>query len=126
MQVGLVPISEKHLQYAEGVKARLEAAGLRVELDASNNKMQGKIRDFGLQKVPFILIMGDKESATDRSAYGYVPRAMRVPSRSTSSSRARRRWSRSIRWGSKFQAQWLAGTCNICAYRDLHQEESFQ
>ena len=65
VQVGLVPISEKHLDYAKSVQQRLEAAGLRVELDASNNKMQGKIRDFGLQKVPFILIMGDKESATD-------------------------------------------------------------
>jgi threonyl-tRNA synthetase len=47
------------------VKARLEAAGLRVELDASNGKMQSKIRDFGLQKIPFILILGDKEAATD-------------------------------------------------------------
>jgi threonyl-tRNA synthetase len=66
VQVGLVPISnEKHLAYAETVKQRLEAAGIRVELDASNGKMQGKIRDFGLQKVPFILILGDKESATD-------------------------------------------------------------
>jgi threonyl-tRNA synthetase len=66
VQVGLVPISnEKHLEYAESVKQRLEAAGLRVELDASNGKMQGKIRDFGLQKVPFILIVGDKEAATD-------------------------------------------------------------
>jgi threonyl-tRNA synthetase len=66
VQVGLVPISnEKHLAYAEQVKARLEAAGLRVELDASSGKMQSKIRDFGLQKIPFILIVGDKESATD-------------------------------------------------------------
>jgi threonyl-tRNA synthetase len=65
VQVGLVPISEKHLDYAKTVQQRLEAAGLRVELDASNNKMQGKIRDFGVQKIPFILIMGDKESATD-------------------------------------------------------------
>jgi threonyl-tRNA synthetase len=65
VQIGLVPISEKHLDYARSVQQRLEAAGLRVELDASNNKMQGKIREFGLQKVPFILIMGDKESATD-------------------------------------------------------------
>jgi len=64
VQIGLVPISEKHLDYALAVQKKLEAAGLRVELDASNNKMQGKIRDFGLQKVPFILIMGDKESAT--------------------------------------------------------------
>jgi threonyl-tRNA synthetase len=66
VQVGLVPISnEKHLAYAETVKQRLEAAGLRVELDASNGKMQSKIRDFGLQKIPFILILGDKEAASD-------------------------------------------------------------
>lgn len=66
VQVGLVPISnEKHLAYAEQVKQRLEAAGLRVELDASNGKMQGKIRDFGVQKVPFILVVGDKEMQTD-------------------------------------------------------------
>jgi threonyl-tRNA synthetase len=65
VQVGLVPISEKHLDYALAVQKKLEAAGLRVEVDASNNKMQGKIRDFGVQKIPFILIMGDKESATD-------------------------------------------------------------
>jgi threonyl-tRNA synthetase len=66
VQVGLVPISnEKHLQYAEEVKRKLEAAGLRVELDASNGKMQSKIRDFGLQKIPFILILGDKEAASD-------------------------------------------------------------
>ncbi len=66
VQIGLVPISnEKHLAYAEAVKQRLEAAGLRVELDGTNGKMQGKIRDFGLQKVPFILVVGDKEMQTD-------------------------------------------------------------
>ncbi len=37
-------------------------AGLRVELDERNEKMNAKIRDFGLQKVPFILVLGDKES----------------------------------------------------------------
>ena len=66
VQVGLVPISsEKHMAYAEQVKAKLEAAGLRVELDARNEKMNAKIRDFGLQKVPFILILGDKESTSE-------------------------------------------------------------
>ena len=66
VQVGLVPISsEKHLNYAEHVKATLEAAGLRVELDARNEKMNAKIRDFGLQKVPFILILGDKEAGSN-------------------------------------------------------------
>ncbi len=65
VQVGLVPISEKHHDYAKLVQQRLEAAGLRVEADLSNQKMNAKIRDFGLQKIPFILILGDKESASD-------------------------------------------------------------
>jgi threonyl-tRNA synthetase len=65
VQVGLVPISEKHLVYARDVKLRLEAAGLRVELDERNEKMNAKIRDFGVAKVPYILILGDKEAATD-------------------------------------------------------------
>jgi threonyl-tRNA synthetase len=66
VQVGIVPISnEKHLGYAEAVKKRLEAAGLRVEVDGSNGKMNAKIRDFGLQKIPFVLIVGDKEAASE-------------------------------------------------------------
>ena len=65
VQVGLVPISEKHLEYAGAVKAKLEAAGLRVELDARNEKMNAKIREFTLQKVPFVLVMGDKEGASE-------------------------------------------------------------
>jgi threonyl-tRNA synthetase len=65
VQVGLVPISEKHHDYAKSVQQRLEAAGLRVESDLSNQKMNAKIRDFGLQKIPFILILGDKEAASD-------------------------------------------------------------
>ncbi|MDE3104813.1 MAG: threonine--tRNA ligase [Acidobacteriota bacterium] len=64
VQVGLVPISEKHLEYAQRVKATLEAAGVRVELDTRNEKMNAKIRDFTLQKVPFVLILGDKESGS--------------------------------------------------------------
>jgi threonyl-tRNA synthetase len=66
VQVGLVPISsDKHLEYAEKVKSQLEAAGLRVEIDARNEKMNAKIREFTLAKVPFVLILGDKEAATD-------------------------------------------------------------
>jgi len=65
VQVGLVPISEKHIEYAKSVKAKLEAAGLRVELDARNEKMNAKIREFTLQKVPFVLVMGDKEAAAE-------------------------------------------------------------
>jgi threonyl-tRNA synthetase len=63
VQVGLVPISEKHMEYAESVRAKLAAAGLRVELDKRNDPMKARIRDFALQKVPFVLVMGDKEAA---------------------------------------------------------------
>jgi threonyl-tRNA synthetase len=62
VQVGLVPISERHHEYARSVKDELEAAGFRVEIDDRNEKMNGKIRDFANQKVPYILVMGDKEA----------------------------------------------------------------
>ncbi len=60
-QVGLVPISERHHEYAKKVEAELKAAGLRVEVDDRNEKMNGKIRDFANQKTPYILVFGDKE-----------------------------------------------------------------
>jgi threonyl-tRNA synthetase len=62
LQIGLVPISERHLDYAKKVQQQLQNAGLRVELDSRNEKMNAKIRDFTMQKVPYVLIMGDKES----------------------------------------------------------------
>ncbi len=66
VQVGLVPISsDKHLDYARAVAERLRAAGIRVEVDERNEKMNAKIREFGLNKVPFLLIVGDKEMNTD-------------------------------------------------------------
>jgi threonyl-tRNA synthetase len=63
VQVGLVPISEKHMAYAAKVEADLKAAGLRVEVDGRNEKMNAKIRDFALQKTPYILVFGDKEES---------------------------------------------------------------
>ena len=65
VQVGLVPISERHHEYAKKVEAELKAAGLRVEVDDRNEKMNGKIRDFANQKTPYILVFGDKEEATN-------------------------------------------------------------
>jgi threonyl-tRNA synthetase len=62
VQIGLVPISERHLDYAKKVQQQLQNAGLRVELDSRNEKMNAKIRDFTLQKVPYVLVMGDKEA----------------------------------------------------------------
>jgi len=63
VQVGLVPISERHHEYAKKIEAELKAAGLRVEVDDRNEKMNGKIRDFANQKTPYILVFGDKEGA---------------------------------------------------------------
>jgi len=63
VQVGLVPISERHHVYAKKVETELKAAGLRVEIDDRNEKMNGKIRDFANQKTPYILVFGDKEEA---------------------------------------------------------------
>jgi threonyl-tRNA synthetase len=62
VQIGLVPISERHHDYARQIKAELESAGFRVELDDRNEKMNGKIRDFANVKTPYVLVMGDKEA----------------------------------------------------------------
>jgi threonyl-tRNA synthetase len=63
VQVGLVPISERHHDYARKVEKELKEAGLRVEVDDRNEKMNGKIRDFANQKTPYTLVFGDKEEA---------------------------------------------------------------
>ncbi len=61
VQTVVLPISEKHHAYGEEVAARLRAEGFRVGLDARNEKIGYKIREAQLQKVPFMLIVGDKE-----------------------------------------------------------------
>ena len=66
VQVVIVPISEKHLEYAGRVRRQLAAAGVRVQLDARNEKMNAKIREHALQKAPFMLVVGDKEAAADK------------------------------------------------------------
>jgi threonyl-tRNA synthetase len=63
VQVVLLPIADRHADYAAGVKARLAAAGLRVELDARQEKIQYKIREAQLQKIPYMLVAGDREVA---------------------------------------------------------------
>ncbi len=60
-QVEIVPIAERHVEYANKVQAELKAIGARVEVDARNEKMNAKIREHAMQKVPFILVVGDKE-----------------------------------------------------------------
>ncbi len=65
VQVGLVPISERHLAYAEKIQQQLQKAGIRVELDGRNEKMNAKIRDLTMQKMPYVLVMGDKEAEAE-------------------------------------------------------------
>jgi threonyl-tRNA synthetase len=65
VQAGLVPISERHHSYAARVRDVLLQAGFRVEIDSRNEKMNAKIRDFTLQKFPYVLVMGDKEESSN-------------------------------------------------------------
>jgi len=60
-QVKLIPISEKQADYIAGVKEKLAKAGFRVEADYRNEKMGYKIRQAQLEKIPYMLIAGDKE-----------------------------------------------------------------
>ena len=74
VQAVVLPISDRHLAYAREVRDRLAAAGLRVELDERQEKIGYKIREAQLQKVPYMLVAGDREAADgtvsvrDRSA----------------------------------------------------------
>jgi threonyl-tRNA synthetase len=61
VQVGVLPITDRINEYAEKVAAELKQAGLRVELNLKSEKIGAKIRDAQLQKVPFMLVLGDRE-----------------------------------------------------------------
>ena len=60
-QLGLVPIAERHNVDAQKAAEKLKTAGIRVEVDDRNERMQAKIRDLTLQKVPYLGIIGDRE-----------------------------------------------------------------
>lgn len=62
LQAVLIPIADRHAEYAQSVAAQLRAAGLRVEVNAGSDRMSAKIRDAQGQKVPYMLVMGDKEA----------------------------------------------------------------
>ncbi len=61
VQAVLIPIADRHVAYANETAARLRAAGLRVEVDARSDRMNAKIRDAQNQKIPYMLVVGDKE-----------------------------------------------------------------
>jgi threonyl-tRNA synthetase len=62
VQVAVVPISEKHSGYGQKVTQQLKDAGIRVHLDDRNEKMNAKVREHAMQKVPFVLVVGEKEA----------------------------------------------------------------
>jgi threonyl-tRNA synthetase len=63
VQAIVLPISDRHRAYAASVRDRLVAAGLRVELDDRQEKIGYKIREAQLQKIPYMLVTGDREAA---------------------------------------------------------------
>jgi threonyl-tRNA synthetase len=83
VQAVIIPIADRHMEYAAKVKADLGESGLRVEVDGRPDRMQSKIRDAQLQKVPYMLVVGDKEAeaaavavrSRDRGNIGPVPLA---------------------------------------------------
>ena len=66
LQVKILPISEKFMPYAEEVRAQFKKAGVRVEIDDRNEKIGKKIRDTEIMKVPYMLVIGEKEVAESK------------------------------------------------------------
>ena len=61
MQARVITVADRHMEWARAVYAQLQQRGLRVELDESSDKLGAKIRDAQLMKVPYTLVIGDKE-----------------------------------------------------------------
>jgi threonyl-tRNA synthetase len=61
VQAVLIPIADRHLPYVYEVAEKLEAAGMRVEVDERSERMNAKIRDAQNQKIPYMLVVGDRE-----------------------------------------------------------------
>jgi len=61
VQVAVLPITDRINEYAERVAGDLRAAGLRVEVNVRSDKIGAKIRDAQMQKIPFMLVLGDRE-----------------------------------------------------------------
>jgi threonyl-tRNA synthetase len=66
-----IPIAERHNDYLYEVAAKLKSHGIRVEVDESDDRMQKKIRNAQLQKVPFMLIAGDSDVEAGAVSFRY-------------------------------------------------------
>ena len=65
VQVKILPITERNLEYAKGITKKLTNEGIRAETDERNETLQAKIRDAQVEKVPYMLIVGDKEQKSE-------------------------------------------------------------
>tara|TARA_Y100000588_G_scaffold162306_1_gene176361 strand:+ start:3117 stop:4778 length:1662 start_codon:yes stop_codon:yes gene_type:complete len=61
----IIPISDRHLDYAASVQKALSTSGLRIEVDSRRDRMNAKIRDAQMQKVPYMIVVGDSEEEAD-------------------------------------------------------------
>jgi threonyl-tRNA synthetase len=68
VQAMLIPIADRHHEYAHAVAERMKEKGIRVEVDERSDRMNAKIRDAQLQKVPYMLVVGDREAEADSVA----------------------------------------------------------
>jgi threonyl-tRNA synthetase len=71
VQVTAIPIAERHNDYLQKVAVRLRERGIRVEVDESDDRMQKKIRNAQVQKVPFMLIAGDRDAENGAVSFRY-------------------------------------------------------
>jgi threonyl-tRNA synthetase len=67
-QARILPIADRHLEYARTVRDRLAGEGLRVEIDDSNERISYKVRRGQLERVPYMLVAGDKEAQSGQVA----------------------------------------------------------
>ena len=68
VQATVIPIADRHVEYAQEVARQLRERGLRVEVDGRSERMQAKIRDAQMRKVPYMLVVGDREAAANAAA----------------------------------------------------------
>ena len=68
VQATLIPIADRHVEYAQRVHDQLRAAGIRATVDASSERMNAKIRNAQLEKTPYMLVIGDREQEADAVA----------------------------------------------------------
>ena len=68
VQAVVIPIADRHLEYAEKVANRLRSNNIRINVDKRTDRMNAKIRDAQIQKIPYMLIVGDREVESDEAS----------------------------------------------------------